>query len=475
MPSWVKDEDKWAKAKEIAKKQYPDVEEGSDKFYSIVTGIYKQSGGTMAKSLTLFLKSATDTAAVYRIEEPQVAVAIARAELVEATDASNNAILFQQDRTDPHPTLEEKVSGDYQMRKVGWQGLTISIENEAGSTRSGTNRDGEKWSQTMKYAYGFVHQTTGTDGDCVDVFLGPDEDAQFVYIVHARKVNRWDEYDEDKVMLNFPTEEAAAAAFLECYSDPRFLGPITPMPVIEFVQKVQNTNGRPTMIKAMLFLKAHIKGYTRKDGTYVPPHDDNRTAAKPATAPKKTFAEGLASLPNAQHDPALSKRQKRLIERRTGQKMVEVWTVPGKEFRGTKYGNSVPMLVSDALAEHHLKEGNLSKERIEGRHLTTGKKDEAPALELTSPPSHHDEPPAPADPDAEMSPEYKAAYDASNVAIKEFGEVTRKYRAREIGDKEFIAGKAKYNAAMKLYDAAYAKEQERGEQRRAANKQGDDE
>lgn len=470
MPSWVKDEDKWAKAKEIAKKQYPDVEEGSDKFYSIVTGIYKQSGGTMAKSLTLFMKSATDLAGVYRIEEPQVAVAIARAELVEATDASNNAIQFNQDRTDPHPTAAEKAAGDYQMRKVGWQGLTISIENEAGSTRSGTNRDGQKWSQTMKYAYGFVNQSTGTDGDCVDCFLGPDEDAQFVYIVHARKVNRWDEYDEDKVMLNFPTEEAAAAAFLECYSDPRFLGPITPMPVIEFVQKVQATNGTPTMIKALLFLKANIKGYTRKDGTYVAPHSDNRHAATPAApTPKKTFSEHLAEMPNAEYDPKIAKRQKRLMERRTGQKHVEVWTVPGKSVRGTSYGKSVPLLMSTELAAHHLKEGNVSEKQMpdvdkpwsrEHQENLAGKQTDAFALQ--SPPSHHDEPPAAADPD-EPSAEYKQALEVANAASREFMEVQRKYRAREIDDHEFLAGKKKHDAAQKVWEAAYAKEQARGE------------
>lgn len=253
MPSWVKDEDKWAKAKDVARKQYPDVAEGDDRFYKIVTGIYKQMGGTMAKSL-LFVKSVA-VGQEYRIETPQAVVAEARAELERATDRSNNAIMFRVQRTDPNPTAEQKATGEYDKRKVGWHGLTIAIESEAGSTRSGTNRDGQSWSITMKYAYGYIQQSTGIDGEEVDVFLGPDEDAQMVYVVHARKVNRWDEFDEDKVMVNFPTEEAAAAAFLECYSDSRFLGPITAMPVIEFVQKVQATNGRPSMIKA-LFLKA---------------------------------------------------------------------------------------------------------------------------------------------------------------------------------------------------------------------------
>lgn len=253
MPSWVKDEDKWAKAKAVARKQYPDVSEDDDRFYKIVTGVYKQMGGTMAKCL-LFIKS-VPAGQEYRIEEPQTAVAEARAQLEADTDRSNNAIMFRENGTNPKPTAEQKASGDYDKRKVGWHGLTIAIENEAGSVRSGTNRHGKSWSQTMKYAYGYINQTTGTDGQEVDVFIGPDPDAQMVYIVHAREVDNWDEYDEDKVMLNFSTEQEAAAGFVECYSDPRFLGPITAMPVSEFIQKVQATKDRPTMIKAF-FIRA---------------------------------------------------------------------------------------------------------------------------------------------------------------------------------------------------------------------------
>lgn len=39
-----------------------------------------------------------------------------------------------------------------------------------------------------------------------------------------------------------------------------------------------------------LVLKAHIKGYTRKDGVYVKPHDDGKAPAKAKPAPgKKVF------------------------------------------------------------------------------------------------------------------------------------------------------------------------------------------
>lgn len=254
-----------------------------------IAAAYRKAGRSHAtmKKCVLFVKTMLEQ----RLEAPNTATDEARVELEHRNDHSNNAILFREVLTDPSPTKEQKAAGTYDKRKIAWHGLTIAIENEAGSKRSGTNRDGQTWTQEMPFAYGEIHQTEGVDGDCVDCFLGPDEDAQFVYVVHARTVNRWDEFDEDKVMLNFPTQEAATAAFLASYSDPRFLGPITAMPVIEFIQKVTNTTGRPTMIKAILFCKAHVKGYTRADGTYVPPHNDNRKAAEThAAAAKPTRA-----------------------------------------------------------------------------------------------------------------------------------------------------------------------------------------
>jgi hypothetical protein len=51
-------------------------------------------------------------------------------------------------------------------------------------------------------------------------------------------------------MVDFASEAAARAAFLRNYDDPRFLGPITAMPVDEFVTKVRRTYEKPAMIKA---------------------------------------------------------------------------------------------------------------------------------------------------------------------------------------------------------------------------------
>lgn len=158
-------------------------------------------------------------------------------------------LLTKSDSTDSDPTPAQAEAGNYKKRKMSWRGLTISIENEPGSIRRGTKPDGSEWQTKMTHAYGYVNRTLGVDGDHIDVFIGRQLDAPMVYVVHQRKVGRWDEYDEDKCFIGFLTQEAAKDAFLANYDDPRFLGSITAMPVDEFVEKAREANGR--MVKAL--------------------------------------------------------------------------------------------------------------------------------------------------------------------------------------------------------------------------------
>lgn len=53
---------------------------------------------------------------------------------------------------------------------------------------------------------------------------------------------------------------------------------------------------------------------------------------------------------------------------------------------------------------------------------------------------------------------YELACKQSTDAIREFDTVKMAYRAQTIGDAEFIAGRKKYDAAMALFDTAFAKE-----------------
>jgi hypothetical protein len=178
-------------------------------------------------------------------------------------------------RNPGEPSQAQANANEYDRQKIEWRGLTIGIDNPAGSVRRKTNRHGVSWEIRMTHDYGDIEGTIGVDGDPVDVYLGQHLDAPMVYVVHQHKVGRWDEYDEDKCMIGFDSQASAEAAFLANYNDPRFLGSVTAMPVDEFITKVRATLDKPAMIKALL-LKTHVSGYTKKDGTFVPPHEDHR-------------------------------------------------------------------------------------------------------------------------------------------------------------------------------------------------------
>jgi hypothetical protein len=131
--------------------------------------------------------------------------------------------------------------------RMKWHGLDISIENAAGTTRSGVDADGKPWSVTMTWPYGYIRLTLGVDGDHVDCFVGPDASAEFVYVIHQHVDEK---FDEDKCMLNWPDAESAKAAFLENYSDPKFFHSMTVLPVDEFIEKVKATRDNPQKITA---------------------------------------------------------------------------------------------------------------------------------------------------------------------------------------------------------------------------------
>lgn len=59
----------------------------------------------------------------------------------------------------------------------------------------------------------------------------------------------------------------------------------------------------------------------------------------------------------------------------------------------------------------------------------------------------------------ENSPAYEKALEESRQASRDFAEVQRAYRAQEIGDEEFLAGRKVYDAAMAKFDEAFTNEQ----------------
>lgn len=113
--------------------------------------------------------------------------------------------------------------------RTTFAGLPISIENRKGSRRYWTDPEtGEEGSTLMEHPYGYIRGRKGADGDEVDVFLGPDENSNHVFIVNQRAGADLRRFDEHKVMLGFRTLDEARAAYLKHYNarGPQLLGSI---------------------------------------------------------------------------------------------------------------------------------------------------------------------------------------------------------------------------------------------------------
>lgn len=119
------------------------------------------------------------------------------------------------------------------------QGIPIAIENRKGSVRKGVDKDGHEWRTKMKNPYGYIEGTKAKDGEEVDVYVGPDKDAPNAFIVHQHKDDGTG-FDEDKAMLAFRTEQEARKAYLAHYDDPKFLGPISNVPIERLKELVES-------------------------------------------------------------------------------------------------------------------------------------------------------------------------------------------------------------------------------------------
>lgn len=125
--------------------------------------------------------------------------------------------------------------------RTTWNGLPISIENRKGSKRYWYDKPTQRHGETlMHYPYGYIRLTEAADGDHVDVFLGPDEGAKFAFVVHQLRSPDFTEYDEDKVMLGFPSRAEAKRAYLMHFDSPKFLGDMIAIPRDKFIQQCKD-------------------------------------------------------------------------------------------------------------------------------------------------------------------------------------------------------------------------------------------
>ena len=111
----------------------------------------------------------------------------------------------------PEPKANEQTFTRQTVRKTKFAGLPINVEIDKGQTKSGKDANGIAWSHLYAFPYGEIDGTEGEDLDPVDVYLGPDEGAPQVFVVH--QVDEQGKFDEDKVFLGFRGIEDAEKAY----------------------------------------------------------------------------------------------------------------------------------------------------------------------------------------------------------------------------------------------------------------------
>ncbi|WP_421849875.1 PLxRFG domain-containing protein [Oricola sp.] len=146
----------------------------------------------------------------------------------------------------PEPSQAQKEAENYKMGHVRLGGMEISIENPAGSVRSGTSPDGSTWSNTMQGHYGRFKGTVGADGDHVDTFIKPGTneltDNAPVWVIDQVDP-KTGKFDEHKVMLGYGSRRAARNAYMGSYDgDWKGLGTVTESTLGDFKRWLEESD-----------------------------------------------------------------------------------------------------------------------------------------------------------------------------------------------------------------------------------------
>lgn len=129
-------------------------------------------------------------------------------------DIIRDAIKRETEKVDVNPTDNQKRAGNYRMGHINVHGYKITIENPKGSARRWRTDDGKEGKTIMKHDYGYFSQTTGKDGDHIDVFIGDNYSSRMVFVVDQKTGGK---FDESKVMLCFKDKESAKKGYLANY------------------------------------------------------------------------------------------------------------------------------------------------------------------------------------------------------------------------------------------------------------------
>jgi hypothetical protein len=190
-----------------------------------------------------------------------------------------------------HPTAAQKAAGNYKKgRATIAPGLEVVIENPKGSTRSGVDANGKKWSCTLPATYGYFGATKAIDGDAVDCYVGDDLDSQTVWVIDQIDL-KTGKYDEPKCMVGFGSEKAACDCYCKAFSDGKGkqrIGSVNAMPLEAFKVWVKSPAAKRPLAKGYagggavqdILSGIYGEGYAPEEGLDQPYYDTSQLAER---------------------------------------------------------------------------------------------------------------------------------------------------------------------------------------------------
>lgn len=202
-------------------------------------------------------------------------------------------------QTDRNPSDAQKESGNYRKGKFTYRGIPVTIETPQGATRSGTNRDGQSWAVEMPVHYGYINRTTGKDGDHVDVFVGPHESSEVVFVVD--QATNGGHFDEHKALIGFHSESKAREAYLGSYADDadKRIRAVTPMTIEQFKNWIESGDmSRPVGVQVSRYSSRSREANEACESEVITEMIDRRNGGH-ATLPKPTQVDRYARIKEA--------------------------------------------------------------------------------------------------------------------------------------------------------------------------------
>lgn len=143
------------------------------------------------------------------------------------------------------PSEAQIKAGNYKKKHIKWQGFDISIENEAGTYREGTDSDDKTWKTKMYYDYGYIKGTEGKDKDHIDVFIGPDTKSEIIFVIN--QINqKTGNFDEHKFVIGCHTKDEAINVYLKNYEKNWKAGEVIGISLDKFKYIINKNDGKLT-------------------------------------------------------------------------------------------------------------------------------------------------------------------------------------------------------------------------------------